>query len=321
MNKVLVSEAVSNYALDTLRKSLNVCFYPQLWEQSEKLAAEIIDARGLIVRNQTQVTAELIERANHLQIIGRAGTGLDNIDMAAATESGIVVASTPHHNAVSVAELTIGLMLALARNIPSADRDTKGGGWNRKKYTGIELCGKTLGVVGFGRIGFLTAMRAHALGMQVVVFDPYVDPDSTLLSQAGAELMELKDLLGQSNVVCCHMPSTAATHHMFNAQRFSEMKPGALFINVARGEVVDESALITALTEEHLAGAALDVRASEPPTPGPLDKMDQVILTPHIGAFTVQAQHRVEAAVCRDVMAVLDGTPAMNAVNFPSPRR
>jgi D-3-phosphoglycerate dehydrogenase len=264
---------------------------------------------------------ELIELANDLQIIGRAGTGLDNIDLAAATRAGVVVASTPHHNAVSVAELTIGLVLALARNITAADRDTKAGGWNRKKYTGIELCGKTLGVVGFGRIGFLTAMHAHALGMRVVVFDPYVDPDSTLLSQARAELMELKDLLGQSNVVCCHMPSTAETHHMFNAQRFSEMKPGALFINVARGEVVDESALITALTEEHLAGAALDVRASEPATPGPLNQMDQVILTPHIGAFTVEAQHRVEAAVCRDVMAVLNGSPAINAVNFPSPRR
>ena len=321
MNKVLVSEAMSAYVLDTLRTSFDVCFYPELWDQPEKLATEIVDTRAIIVRNQTQVTADLIERANHLQIIGRAGTGLDNIDMAAATESGVVVASTPHHNAVSVAELTIGLILALARNITAADRDTKAGGWNRNKYTGIELSGKTLGVVGFGRIGFLTAMRARAMGMQVVVFDPYVDPDSTLLTQAGAELMELEELLGQSNIVCCHMPSTPATRHMFNAQRFSEMKPGALFINVARGEVVDESALITALTKEHLAGAALDVRASEPATPGPLDKMDQVILTPHIGAFTVQAQHRVEAAVCRDVMAVLNGTSAINAVNFPSPRR
>ena len=321
MNKVLVSEAISTYTLDTLRESLDVCFYPELWDQPEKFATEIVDARALIVRNQTLVTAEVIGIANRLQIIGRAGAGLDNIDVATATESGIVVASTPHHNAVSVAELTIGLVLTLARNITAADRDTKAGGWNRKRYTGIELCGKTLGIVGFGRIGFLTAMRAHALGMRVVVFDPYVDPDSTLLTQARAELMELNELLTQSNVVCCHLPSTATTHQMFNAQRFAEMKPGAMFINVARGDVVDESALITALTKGHLAGAALDVRASEPADVGPLNEMDQVILTPHIGAFTVQAQHRVEAAVCRDVLAVLNGTPAINAVNFTSPRR
>jgi D-3-phosphoglycerate dehydrogenase len=321
MKKVIVSEAVSDSAIAELRRLFDVHYEPALWKQPQALAELLADAHALLVRNQTQVSAELIAAANKLEIIGRAGAGLDNIDVTAATNAGVVVASTPHHNAISVAELTIGLVLALARMIPQADRDTKLGGWNRKRYTGIELNGKTLGIVGFGRIGFLTAMRAKALGMHVLAYDPYVDPHSTLIAEAGARLTGLDDLLAMSDIVCCHLPSSVETRGIFDASRFAKMKSGSLFVNVARGGVVSEPALIDALQSGHLRAAALDVRESEPPQPSVLNQMQQVILTPHIGAFTIDAQQRVEAAVCHDIVAVLSGQPAMNPVHHKLPVR
>ena len=321
MSRVLISEAISGPALDYLDAEFDVQQIPHLWQHPEQLKEEILSAKALIVRNQTNVTADVLDKAKDLEIVGRAGAGLDNIDVKAASAAGIVVTNTPHHNAVSVAELTLGLVLALARNVIQADRDTRSGGWDRAGNTGIEIYNKTMGIVGFGRIGFLTAMRARALGMQVLAFDPYLDPHSILLTQAGARLLGLDELLSESDVVSCHLPATSDTAQLFNSDRFAAMKPGAFFVNVARGEVVDENALINALQEGRLAGAALDVRTTEPPTPSPLDEMEQVILTPHIGAFTMEAQERVVSAVCRDVAAVLTGKGATNAVNFPAPRR
>jgi D-3-phosphoglycerate dehydrogenase len=246
--------------------------------------------------------------------------GLDNVVVAAATECGVVVTNTPEQHAVTVAELTIGLLLALARKIPAADRHAKAGQWNRPAYMGVELHGKTLGVIGFGRIGFLTAMRGKALGMRVLAYDPYLSPDAVTLAEAQARLTSLEELLADSHAVACHLPGGDSTRDLFNAAAFARMRPGSFFVNAARGEVVDETALLASLEEGRLAGAALDVRGREPPTIGRLEALDQVILTPHIGAFTHEAQERVLAAVCRDVEAVLAGGAATYFVNISRPR-
>lgn len=321
MTNVLVSENIVGQPMDALRDALHVAFEPSLWKDPERLAERIADARALVVRNQTQVTAALIGRAGKLEIIARAGAGLDNIDVAAATAAGVVVASTPSQNSVSVAELTLGLMLALSREIPAADTHVKTGGWERLRFVGCELYGKTLGVLGFGRIGFLVARRAAAFGMDVIAHDPYVDPDGLPVTETRARLVEIDELLAESDFVTCHLPGGESTRGMLGYDRFSQMKPTAFFINVARGEVVDEPGLAQALEEGRIAGAGLDVRSKEPPEPGPLDQMQNVIFTPHVAAFTREAQHRVVASVCRDVTAVLDGRSATGFVNFPQPRR
>jgi D-3-phosphoglycerate dehydrogenase len=253
-------------------------------------------------------------------VIGRCGAGLDNIDLAAASEAGVAVVYAPLQNAVSVAELTLALLLALARRLPAMDAATKAGRWDRHAFTGIELYGKTLGIVGLGRIGFLVARRAQALGMRILAHDPHVNPHHPMVLESGAELVELDVLLGRSDVVSCHLPSTDSTRGLFNADRLARFKPGALFLNLARGDVVDEPALIKALRSGRLGGAALDVRAVEPPVPGELERLANVILTPHVAAFTHEAQQRVVQAVCRDVAAVLAGRPAHHMANRPAAR-
>jgi D-3-phosphoglycerate dehydrogenase len=320
MPDILVTENIVGPAMDSLRRTHDVGFEPDLWQRPEDLLQSVNTVRALVVRNQTRVTGELVARASRLEIIARAGTGLDNIDVKAATRAGIVVAFTPIQNSVSVAELTMGLMLALARGVPPADRHVKQGGWARQKHTGVELLGKALGVVGFGRIGFLTAMRAKAFGMSVLAYDPYVDPDGLTVTEARPKLLSLDELLGESDFVSCHLPGSHLTRGLFSYDRFCRMKPSAFFLNVARGEVVDEEGLIRALHEGKIAGAALDVRSTEPPSPGPLFEMENVILTPHIAAFTHEAQQRVVASVCRDVAAVLRGEPAQNYANFSRPK-
>lgn len=318
--RVLVSERIAGPGLDELGREHDVSVEPQLWREPDALAERLADARALIVRNQTQVTAELIARAERLQVVGRAGAGLDNIDVAAASDAGVVVCYAPDQNSISVAELGMGMLLGLLRMIPAADRDTRTGGWDRARFTGSELFGRTLGVVGFGRIGFLLAMRARAFGMKILAHDPYVSRDSVTVVESGAELVPLEELLERADVVSCHLPSTPATRGFFDAARFGRMREGAYFLNLARGEVVEEAALVEALRNGRLAGAGLDVRAVEPPEPSPLNEMENVILTPHVGAFTEEAQDRVVAAVCRDVGNVLSGRPALNPVNFAQPR-
>jgi D-3-phosphoglycerate dehydrogenase len=246
--------------------------------------------------------------------------GLDNVDLQAATAGGIVVAFTPEQNANSVAELTIGLMLALARKIPAADRDTKRGGWKRQQFTGIEILGKTLGLVGFGRIGASTAHKARALGMDIVAYDPFVDAESLKAMEVRAEMTSIEAVLQRADFVSCHLPATQSTMSFFDDDKFALMKPGAYFINTSRGEVVNEDALLWALQTQRIAGAALDVRAQEPPAPSPLTEFDTVILLPHIGAFTKEGQSRVVAAVCKDVAAVLNGQAAKNFANFSKPK-
>ena len=318
---VLVSEAVAGREMDALRSAFGVTYEPELFKSPERLREMLPSYRGLIVRNQTQVNAQLIAAGERLAVIGRAGVGLENVDAKAASEAGIVVAFAPEQNSISVAELALGLMLSLARMIPPADRSTKAGGWDRKRFTGTELYGKTLGVVGLGRIGFLTAMRARAFGMDVLVHDTQVNPDAFTVSETRARLVSLPELLSASDFVSCHVPETSDTIGIFNDERLGLMKPGAYFVNTSRGRVVDEVALARALRERRIAGAALDVRMTEPPAPGPFDDLDNVILTPHIAAFTAEGQDRVVTCVCRDVASVLRGEAARNFFNFPKPRR
>lgn len=321
MIDVLVTENITGEAMDCLRQRRQVAFEPDLWKDVARLTELASKARALIVRNQTRVDQPLLEVASRLEIVGRAGAGLDNVDLSAASELGIVVASTPSQNSISVAELTLGLMLALVRKIAAADRHVKAGGWARHQFMGSELYCKTLGIVGFGRIGQLVARRAVAFGMDLAASDPHVDPDSLAIAELRPRMLPLDELLATADVVCCHLPSTPETAGLFNYERFRQMKPSAVFINVARGEVVDEAGLLRALEEKRIAGAALDVRIKEPPADSAFSQMDNVILTPHIGAFTVEGQRRVVAAVCRDVDNVLSGVPAANWANFPLPRR
>lgn len=267
MPDILIPESIRGAAVDALCARFDVLRLPDLWKDPVSFAENMKDCRAVIVRNQTQVTANLMAAAPELMVVGRAGVGLDNIDVEYANQEGIVVTSTPDQNAVSVAELAIGLMLCLARSIPAADRDTKAGNWNRKRFLGMELFGKTLGIIGVGKIGFLTARRAMAFGMKVLAHDPFLSEDNILLRELQAELVEIDELLARSDVVSCHLPTTPQTLGLLNSACFKKMKPGALFINTARGKVVSEPDLLEALKNKTITGAALDVRATEPPQP------------------------------------------------------
>jgi D-3-phosphoglycerate dehydrogenase / 2-oxoglutarate reductase len=315
MGDILITENIRGVAVDALSAQFDVKFAPDLWKNPAELLRQIGDFRALIVRNQTQVTAELLGAATKLVVVGRAGTGLDNVDVAAATKEGILITSTPDQNAISVAELTMGLMLSLARMIPAGNQDTKNGNWNRHQFLGTELYGKTIGVIGAGKIGFLTARRAQSFGMKVLAHDLFISRDNILLSELNAELVSLSDLLARADVVSCHLPATSETVGLLNAASFARMKSTAIFINTSRGEVVVEDDLLSALKSGVIAGAALDVRSTEPPRPGELERLPNLILTPHVAAFTSEAQDRVTRAICDDVRRVLDGKPAQNPVN------
>jgi D-3-phosphoglycerate dehydrogenase len=317
---ILISENIAGHGVDELKQQFAVAADPGLWKSPERLKALLPGCRALIVRNQTRVDADLLTAAAGLKIIGRAGAGLDNIDVSAASARGIVVVSTPDQNSISVAELTLGLMLALARKIPAASQHAKHNGWERQQFVGAELFGKRLGIIGLGRIGVLTAIRARALGMHILAHDRFVSPDAIAVTETRARLVDLDVLLAESDFVSCHTPLTPETKHLFDYDRFLQMKPTAYFLNLSRGEVVEETGLVRALQEKRIAGAALDVRASEPPKAGPLAEFDNVILTPHIAAFTQEAQARVVAAVCQDVTTVLTGGAAKNFANFSKPK-
>ena len=317
---ILVTENIAGRAMDELKARFAVRLEPDLWKSPDKIKSALPGCRALMVRNQTRVNSDLLAAGPQLKVIGRAGTGLDNIEVPAASTRGIVIASTPDQNSISVAELTLGMMLALARKILAANESTHGGGWERQRFAGTELYGKHFGVVGLGRIGLLTALRARALGMHILAHDNYLSPDSVAVAETHAQLMELDALLAQSDFVSCHLPLTSETRRLFHYERFCRMKPTAFFLNLARGEVVDEAGLVRALQEKRIAGAGLDVREQEPPAPSALAGMENVILTPHIAAFTREAQDRVVAAVCQDVAAVLEGRGAKNFVNFSKPK-
>lgn len=316
---ILITEDLQAPAIDALAAKFSVVREPLLWKDAVALKAALAEARTVMVRNQTQLTADLLSAAPKLIGIGRVGVGLDNIDLPTATERGITVIAPLDANAVSVAELTLGLLLALSRKIPQADRSTKAGGWNRRGCTGIELTGKALAICGFGRIGKLVAKRAAAFGLKLVVFDPFVRPDDATLAGTGATISaKFEDALAQADFVTTHSPLTPETKQMFNERTFAAMKRGAFFVNTSRGGVVDESALLAALQSGHLAGAALDVREVEPPKERrAFETMENVILTPHIASFTHEAQTRTFEAVCADLERLLRGEAAVNGVNWP----
>ncbi len=321
MRDILISENIAGAAIDDLCSRFDVLRLPQLWKDADGLANHIRDTRALIVRNQTRVTDDLLRAGNELMVVGRAGAGLDNIDMESASKAGVVVTYTPDQNSISAAEFTIALMLALVRKLPEANLDTRAGGWNRQRFVGMELFGKTLGIIGAGKIGYLTAKRAQAFGMKILAYDPFLSADNIYLCELNAELVDLDQLLARADVVSCHVPGTPQTAGLLNRQRFAKMKPTAYLINTARGEVIEERDLIDALKSGVMAGAAVDVRASEPPRKGELELLPNVVLTPHIAAFTEEAQDRVLKAVCDDVARVLVGKPARNAATpFNVPR-
>jgi D-3-phosphoglycerate dehydrogenase len=320
---ILITEDLQSPAIDQLERKFKVVREPQLWKDAARLKTVIRDARTVMVRNQTQLTAEILGAATQLIGIGRVGVGLDNIDVPTATKQGTVVIAPLNANAVSVAELAIGLILALARKIPRGDGSTKAGEWDRRGCTGIELDGKTLGLCGFGRIGRLVAARARVFGMKLLVFDPFVKPDSPGFTETGATLCgKLEDFLAAADFVTIHSPLTPETKHLFNARTLAVMKRGAYLVNTSRGGVMDEAALLDALRSGQLAGAALDVREIEPPkTRGELEAMANVILTPHIGAFTVESQTRTFEAVAGDIERLLKGEAAVNFVNIDRPKQ
>jgi D-3-phosphoglycerate dehydrogenase len=322
MIDVLIPELITGPAVDDLCARFKVICEPELWRDPAELQRRIPGVRALIVRNHTRVTADLLRAASNLLVVGRTGVGLDNVDVNFASSAGIVIAYTPQQNAISVAELTLALMLSLARNIPQANAHAKAGGWDRHQFMGTELYGKTLGIIGFGRIGYLTAARARAFGMDIITASPSTSADNTLLSELRASLVPLDTLLARADFVSCHIPATPQNIGLLNREKLRLMKPTAWLINASRGEILDEPALLEALQSGWLAGAALDVRAAEPPVPTALESLPNVILLPHLGAFTTEAQLRVTRALCTDVARVLDGEPVLNpATTFRLPQR
>jgi D-3-phosphoglycerate dehydrogenase len=310
--RVLVTEPLSERGLDLLRKDFQVDVRPELARGD--LALEIGPYDALIVRSQTKVTADVIEAGQSLKVIARAGIGLDNVDVEAATRRGVMVVNAPQSNIVSAAEHTIALLLAQARNIPQANVALKAGRWDRERYQGIELAAKTLGVVGLGRVGSMVAQRAAAFGMRIIAFDPYVPRERA--KEMGVELMPtLEALLVQADVVSLHLPRTPDTEGIIGERELALMKEGARLLNTARGGVVDEAALAKSIEEGHLAGAALDVFAEEPTTDSPLFAFEGVVVTPHLGASTVEAQDKAGTAIAEMVRLALMGEFVPYAVN------
>jgi D-3-phosphoglycerate dehydrogenase / 2-oxoglutarate reductase len=279
------------------------------------LMAKIADYDALIVRSNTRVTRPVIAAAQALKVIGRAGIGVDNIDVSAATERGIVVFNTPDANATTTAELTVAHLLSLSRHLPQADRSVRKNEWRPSRFIGTELAGKTIGIIGFGTIGRLVAARCLGLKMRVVAYDPFVTPE--IMKEAGAEPLDLDAVLATADCVTLHCPLIEKTRNLLDKTRIAAMKPGARIVNCARGGLVDEGALFEALTSGHIAGAALDVYVEEPPTGSPLLTLDNIVLTPHLGASTQEAQQAVSIQIAQDIANFLATGAAETAVNLP----
>lgn len=313
MSYILVAEPIAEAGLAALRASAQVDFKPNL-DRAELL--QILPRYdALVVRSGTKVNAEILAAGERLRVVGRAGTGVDNIDVDAATRRGIMVVNAPASNSVAVAELTVGLALALARQIPQSHASLTSGKWERNRFMGFEVRDKTLGLVGLGRIGAEVARRARGLEMSILAYDPVVSTDRA--AQLGVMLATLDEVLAQSDFVSVHVPLIETTRNLINADRLAQMKPTAYLINAARGGIVDEAALALALDAGRLAGAAFDVFEREPPTGSPLVGHPRVIVTPHLGASTREAQELTGLDVAEGVLAALDGGTPRYAVNAP----
>ena len=313
MPRVLVSDPIGPEGVSLLETGADVDV------KTGMKPAELLDTIGayqaLVVRSETKVNREVIEAGKNLQVIARAGIGVDNIDLDAATGAGIAVVNAPTGNTVAAAEHTMALMLALARNVPGAHYSLQSGEWRRSAFMGVEVRDKTLGICGLGRVGTEVARRAQAFGMRLIGYDPFVAPDYA--RRFGVELMTLDDLLAESDFVTLHTPLTEGTRSMLGLPQVRRIKQGARIINVARGELVDEAALLSGLESGRLSGVALDVFAKEPPDPSPLLDHPRVVVTPHLGASTREAQREVAIEAAEQVLAVLKGEPARNTVNAP----
>ena len=316
-SKVLVSDKLSDSGLQILRASpgVSVDYKPGLSE--DELAAAIGDYDALVIRSGSKVTAKVIDRASKLRVIGRAGIGVDNVDVPAASRKGIVVMNTPTGNAVTTAEHALSLLMSLARKIPQATASMKAGKWEKNKFEGREVAGKTLGIIGLGNIGRIVADRATGLHLQVIAFDPVLTPDKA--ASLGVELVSVDQLFVRSDLITIHAPLTPETKNLLNRDAFARMKKGVLIVNAARGGIVNESDLEVALKEGKVGGAALDVFEKEPVAPDhPLLKLDNVIATPHLGASTAEAQDRVALEIAEQVAEFLTAGSIRNAVNVPS---
>lgn len=311
--KVLVADKVAEEGIEFLSKQAQVDVKPKLKPAELKKLIAAYD--GLVVRSATQVTSEIIKAGKKLKVIGRAGIGVDNIDVDAATREGIVVVNAPTGNTVAAAEHTVALMLAMVRNIPQANTQLKSGTWQKSKLTGTELRNKTLGIIGLGNVGTEVAKRVRAFEMRIIACDPFISPNYAKTLKT--ELVSLEQLLGEADFITLHTPLTSATKELIGAEELAKMKPTARIINCARGGLVDEKALVKAIEQEKLAGAAFDVFSTEPTTDSILFKNDKIIVTPHLGASTVEAQATVARDVAEQVLTVLRGEFSKYAINMP----
>jgi D-3-phosphoglycerate dehydrogenase len=314
--KIVIADDLPASAADVLRAVDGWTVDAKAGRPLPELEAALTDADALIVRSATKVTAPLIASAPKLRVIARAGTGVDNVDLDAASARGIVVMNAPGANSISVAELAMGFVLALARPVPAADAAMKAGKWEKKKFAGVEVRGKTLGIVGLGRIGQEVALRARSFGMEIIAHDPFISAE--LAAQVGARLRTIDEVCAESDYLTLHLPATAGTRKMFDAARFARCKKGIKIINTARGELIDEAALADALRSGQVGGAALDVFSDEPPKDWTLPQLPNVIATPHIAASTGEAQELVGVETAAAVRDFLREGVIRNAVNFPS---
>ena len=316
MARILVKEEIAESGVELLRRDFEVDFAPRMTR--EEMLGRIGDYEALIVRSGTKVDAEVIRAARRMKVIGRAGVGVDNIDVEAATKRGIMVINAPQSNIISAAEQTMALLMAMCRDLPEAVGSLRDKRWDRKNFEGVELFHKVMGIIGLGRIGTLVAHRCLAFGMQVVAYDPYVSEEKA--KKQGVELVSnLDDLLRQADFITLHIPKTMETYHLLGEREFALMKDGVRILNVARGGLIDEDALYAALESGKVAGAALDVYEKEPPTESPLIGHPRVIATPHLGASTTEAQDRAGVMIAEQVAAALKGEFVANVVNLPVP--
>ncbi|GAB4572930.1 MAG: phosphoglycerate dehydrogenase [Rhodothalassiaceae bacterium] len=315
MPKVLISDKMSPRAAAIFRER-GIEVDEKTGLSKEELADIIGNYDGLAIRSSTKVTAKLLERAGNLKVIGRAGIGVDNIDVPAATARGIVVMNTPFGNSITTAEHAIAMMFALARQIPAADASTRAGKWEKSRFMGVELAGKTLGIIGCGNIGSIVADRAQGLKMRVIAYDPYLTPERA--EELGVEKLALEEVFRRADFISLHTPLTEKTRNIVDAKALMTMKKGVRIINCARGGLIDEAALKEALESGHVAGAALDVFAEEPATDNPLFACEQLVATPHLGASTTEAQVNVAIQIAEQMSDYLLKGGVMNALNMPS---
>ncbi|MDX6712262.1 MAG: D-3-phosphoglycerate dehydrogenase / 2-oxoglutarate reductase [Blastocatellia bacterium] len=313
---IFVADDVSESGLEPLKQA-GFQLRKQIGLKGQDLLDAVSQCDGLIVRSETKVTAEMMDAATRLRVVGRAGVGVDNIDVPAATSRGIVVMNAPDGNTITTAEHALALLIALARNIPQANQSLRAGKWERKKFLGAELRGKTLGIVGLGRIGRVVAHHANAFGMKILAFDPFVAPDQA--RDLNIEIASLDEVFANADFLTVHTPLTSETRGIIGARAFSLMKPGVRVINCARGGLIDEAALVSAVKEGRVAGAAIDVFEQEPPPADhPLLQLEQVIVTPHLGASTKEAQEGVAVTVAEQMRDYLSSGALRGAVNVPA---